>query len=59
MNANLQNGHVSSEIGLPIRHTLPQYNESSNLDEMNMSIENGDINGGYFYMNSSTGSIKK
>ena len=27
-----------------------------NLNEFNMSVDNGDVNGEYFYMNSSTGS---
>ena len=52
----LQNGDVSSVIGLLNSHTLPQYNESSQLNDMNMSVDNGDVNGCYFYINSSTGS---
>ena len=32
INANLQNVHVSSGIGLLNNHTLPQHNESSNLN---------------------------
>ena len=56
MNANLNNGDVSSGIGLPNRHTLLQYNEPSNLNDMNMGVENGDVNGGHCYMNSPTGS---
>ena len=55
MNANLQNGDGRSGIGLLKIHTLPPYNESSNLNETNMGIENGDVNGGHCYMNSITG----
>ena len=51
MNDNLQNGYMSSGIGLLNSHTLPQDNESSKLNKNNMSFENGD----YFYMNSFTG----
>ena len=47
----LQNGDVSSVIGLLNIHTLPQGNESSKLNEMNMSVDNGDVNGDYCYMN--------
>ena len=35
INANLQNGDVSSGIGLIKIHTLHQCNIPSNLDEMN------------------------
>ena len=35
MNANLQNGYVSSGIGLIKRHDLPQFNESGTLNEIN------------------------
>ena len=56
MNANVQRGDVSSGIGLLNSHTLPQDNESSNLNEMNTSVENGDVNDDYCYMDSSTGS---
>ena len=38
MNANLQNGDVGSGIFLLNNHKLPQYNESSNLNEMNMGV---------------------
>ena len=55
MNSNLQNGDVSSGIGLLKIHTLPPYNESGNLNETNMGIENGDVNGGHCYINSTTG----
>ena len=54
MNTNLQNVDMSNGIGLLNSHTLPQDNKSSNLNEMNMSIGNCDVNGGYFYMNIST-----
>ena len=46
---------MSSGIGLLNSHTLPQYNESSKLNEMNISVYNCDVNGAYCYMNSSTG----
>ena len=36
-------------------HTLTQYNEPGNLNDMNMSAGNGDFNGDYCYMNSCTG----
>ena len=48
MNDNLQNGYVSSGIGSLNIHTLPQYNKSSNLNEMNVGVENGDVNGGNY-----------
>ena len=54
MNDTLHNGDLSSGIGLLNRHTLPQYNESSNFNEINISVDNGGVNGDYFYMNSST-----
>ena len=57
MNETLHNGYVSSGIGLLNSHTLPQDNESSKLDDMNVSVGNSDINGDYFYMNTSTGYV--
>ena len=54
MNGNLQNGGMSRGIGRINNHTLPQYNESSNLNEMNWGVENGDISGVHCYMNSYT-----
>ena len=54
-NTNLHNGDVSSGIGLLNLHTLPQYKKSSNLNETNMAVENGDVNGGHCYINSPTG----
>ena len=54
-NETLHNGYVSSGIGLLNRNTPPQDNESGNLNEINMSVENGDVNGDYFHMNSSIG----
>ena len=56
MNETLQNGDVSSGIGLLNSHTLPKDKKSSKLNEINMTFENGDINGDYFYMNSFNGS---
>ena len=38
MNDDLQNLDVSSVIVLLNSHTLPQDNESSNLNEMSMSV---------------------
>ena len=54
MNKTLQNGDVSSGIGLLNSHNLPQDKKSSKLNKINMSVENGYINGDYCYMNSST-----
>ena len=45
---------MSSVIGLINSHTLPKYNESSNFNDLNMGVENGDVNGGNYYMNSPT-----
>ena len=59
INETLQNGDVISGIGLLNSHTLPQYEESNEMNEINMSVDNGDVNGDYFYMNSSTGSVIK
>ena len=39
MNAHLHNGDESSGIGLVNIHTINQFNESSNLDEMDCSFE--------------------
>ena len=41
MNKTLHNGDVSNGIGLLNRHNLPQDNESSDLNDMDMSVENG------------------
>ena len=38
MNDNLHNGDVSSEISLINIHTLSQFNESSNLNDMNCCV---------------------
>ena len=59
MKDNLHNGDVISGIGLLKSHTLPQYNKPIKLNEMNLGVENGDINGGHSYMNSPTGSESK
>ena len=45
INETLQNGDVISGIGLLNSHTLPQYEESNELNEINMSVDNGDVNG--------------
>ena len=55
----LQNGYVSSGIGLLNSHTLHQYNESSNFNDMNMIVDNGGVNVDYLYLNISTGSESK
>ena len=47
MNDNLHNGDVSSIIGLLNSHTLPQANKSSKLNEINMSVGNGDVDVNY------------
>ena len=57
INETLYKGNVSSEIGLLYSHIFIQSNKSSKLNKMNMSIDNGDINGNYCYMNSSTWSV--
>ena len=59
MNANEQNGDVSSGVFLLNRYTLHQYKESSNLNDINMVVENGYVNGGNCYMNISTVSESK
>ena len=59
MNATLHNGYVGSGNGLLNCHTLPQDNESSNLNYKNMNVVNGDINGDYCYSNGSTLSESK
>ena len=58
MSSTLQNGYLSSGIGLLNSHTLPQDNESSKLNEMNIIFDNEDVNGDYFYMNIYTGSAR-
>ena len=59
MHANLQNGEVSNGIGLLNSHSPPQYNESRNLNEMNMGVENGYVNGVPCYININTESKSK
>ena len=59
MNETLQNGDVGSIIGLLNSHTLPQDNESSKLNEINIIFDNGYVTGDYCYMNSYTGSESK
>ena len=54
MNDNIQNGDVSSGIGLTNRHTLPQCNKSIRLNEMNWGSKNSYFSGGPCYMNSHT-----
>ena len=55
-NETLQNGDASTGIGLLKRHTLPKDKKSSKANEINMSVDNGDVNGDYCYRNSYTGS---
>ena len=54
MNETLHNGYVSSGIGLLNIHTPPRGNKSGKLNETNMSVDNGYVNGYYCYMNSYT-----
>ena len=54
MNENLQNGYVSSGIGLLNSHNIPQDNKSSKPNDMNSSVYNGVVNGYYCYMNNYT-----
>ena len=56
INVTLQNGDVISGIGLLNRHTPHKDNDSSNFNDMNMGAKRFHVNGGYCYMNSSTGS---
>ena len=46
---------MSSVIGLLNGHTLHQDNESSNLNDMNIIVDNGNFNVDYCYINISTG----
>ena len=54
MNYNLQNGEVSSGIGLINIQTISQLIESTKLNDMNWGVENCDVSGNNFYMNSHT-----
>ena len=53
-NTTLDHLDVSSEISLLNIHALTQHNDSSNMNEMNISVENSDVNGDCYYMNFST-----
>ena len=57
INETLHNVDVSSVTGLLNSHTLPQPNESSKFNELDISVDNGGFNGDYCYMNSSNGSV--
>ena len=57
MNATLWNGDVISGIGLTNIPNPPQDKKSSKLNKMNMSVDNGDVNSDYCYMNGYTGSV--
>ena len=59
MNDDLQNGCVSSGIGLINSHTLPQCNKWSNSTEINWGVKNINISGGHSYTNSHTPSEAK
>ena len=59
MNETLHNGDVSIVIGLINSQTLPQSSKVSQLNDINISVDNGDVNGDYCYMNSSTGCVIK
>ena len=50
----LQNGDLISGIGLLNSNTLPQDNESSNLNDINISDDNDDVNDNYCYISSYT-----
>ena len=56
-NETLQNGDVISGIGLQKNHTLNQANKSSKPNDINMSVENGCVNGDNCCMNISTGFV--
>ena len=51
MNDNLQNGYVSSGIGLINSHTLPQCNKSINSNEMNWGVKMFNVSDGNCYKN--------
>ena len=59
MYANLQNCDVSSGISLTNRHNIYQFNESSNFNDKDWGIKNGDVSGGNCYTNSHTFSLRK
>ena len=59
MNDKLQNGDVSSVIGLLNSHAIPQDDELINLIAIFISVHNGDVNVIYCYINDSTGSESK
>ena len=52
-NETLESGDVRSGIGLLNSHNTPQSNEWSKLNKMKTVVDNVDVNGDYFYMNSS------
>ena len=54
MSSVLKNGYVSSGIGLINRHALYQFNKSSYFNDMDCGVENDDVSGGYYFMNSHT-----
>ena len=45
---------LANAYGILNIHTLTKYNQSIKLNDMNMGVENGDVNGVHCYMNSST-----
>ena len=49
-NSDLWNGDVSSGICLINSHSLYQFNESSNLNDIIYGVENGAVSGGHFYI---------
>ena len=59
MNETLQNEYLISGIGLLNSHTILQSNESNEVNEVNMSVYSGDINGDYCYVNSYNGYIMR
>ena len=54
MDDDLQNVDVSHGIVLINICTIYQFNESSNLNDTNWGIENGDVSGGNCFMNRQT-----
>ena len=54
MNDTLQNVDMISWTGLLKSNTIPLYNEWSQLNHMNMSVDNGDVNDNYCYMSGCT-----
>ena len=54
MNDTLHHLYVISVIDLINIYSLPQDKESSKINDMNTSVDNGHVNGDYCCMNNST-----